>query len=75
MDAFLRRQWHKKELASELLLLQPVQTLCVVPRGNSGCLPGEGMQLLGSDQARFEPDDDDNRYTEFRENSFGDCHP
>ena len=67
-----------EELASELLLLQPVQgraTSVRVPRDNSGCLPGEGMQLLGSEQARFEPDDEDNCYTEFQENSFGDCHP
>lgn len=70
MVAFLKLQWHKKELASELLLLQPVQPLCVVPRDNAGCLPGEGMASRGSKKARFEPDDD-NYYTVFLENIFG----
>ena len=59
MVVFLRRYWHKKELTSEHLLFVASATSVPDPRDNSGCLPGEGMRLLGSEQARFEPDDDD----------------
>lgn len=65
----------KNYVASDLLLFAASAISVRDPRDNSGCLPGEGMRLLGSEQARFEPDDDDNCYTEFLENSFGDCHP